>query len=133
MDEMNENASINDDNNSDSDLEKIIKENETLNYKIMEKDKLISQYCKMIKEDEFNIENLKNQLVMKDEQVNSIECENKRLISEMKNKDNINKNLTEEISNLRFKLKEHDTINSNQQEILKKNLSSFRVICQIYL
>jgi len=133
MDEMNENASINHDNNSDSDLEKIIKENETLNYKIMEKDKLISQYYKMIKEDEFNIENLKNQLVMNDEHVNSIECENKRLISEMKNKDNINKNLTEEISNLRFKLEEHDIINSNQQEILKKNLSSFRVICQIYL
>ena len=40
-------------------IDKLIKENENISSKLMEKDRLISQYSKLIKEAEYTSENLK--------------------------------------------------------------------------
>jgi len=93
-------------------IDKLIKENENISSKLMEKDRLISQYSKLIKEAEYTSENLKNQLVMKEESFTIVESENKRLESELRNKDIMITTLINDNNKILKKLEENDKLNN---------------------
>jgi len=89
----------------------------------MEKDKIIYEYTRILKETERNLENSKKQCLAKDETINKIKDENKEFRFKMKNLEQHLERKEEELRKFRTSAEERILILSKEKNFTEDKLN----------